>query len=381
MKKEVLFMMDSLTCGGAEKSLVSLLPLLDYDKVNVTLLLFARGGVFECYVPDQVKVVKLDLPSDVKMKLSLLRFSFQIRKNKMFGKKEHLAETYWKCVENSIPEFNGTYDIAIAYQQGFPTYYVSSKVKAEKKYAWANVDLKKAGYSNVFNAKIYEKYDKVVGVSDAVSNYLVSQKYVSDESKVVTIYDILNTELIRKMSKAEGFKDQFDGIRLVTVGRMVPQKAYDLAVLAAAELKSRGYKFRWSFVGNGSDRPMVEKMVTDNQLVGYVELLGEQANPYPYMAACDVYVQTSRFEGFGLTVTEARILGKAEVCTNFPSAYNQIVDGENGLICEMNPKAVADKIELLLTNKELKEKLEATVAKEINSTAETEGAKVRALLA
>lgn len=374
-------MMDSLTCGGAEKSLVSLLPLLDYDKVNVTLLLFARGGVFECYVPDQVKVVKLDLPSDVKMKLSLLRFSFQIRKNKMFGKKEHLAETYWKCVENSIPEFNGTYDIAIAYQQGFPTYYVSSKVKAEKKYAWANVDLKKAGYSNVFNAKIYEKYDKVVGVSDAVSNYLVSQKYVSDESKVVTIYDILNTELIRKMSKAEGFKDQFDGIRLVTVGRMVPQKAYDLAVLAAAELKSRGYKFRWSFVGNGSDRPMVEKMVTDNQLVGYVELLGEQANPYPYMAACDVYVQTSRFEGFGLTVTEARILGKAEVCTNFPSAYNQIVDGENGLICEMNPKAVADKIELLLTNKELKEKLEATVAKEINSTAETEGAKVRALLA
>ncbi|MEE1062128.1 MAG: glycosyltransferase, partial [Paludibacteraceae bacterium] len=242
MKKEVLFMMDSLTCGGAEKSLVSLLPLLDYDKVNVTLLLFARGGVFECYVPDQVKVVKLDLPSDMKMKMSLLWFSFQIRKNKLFGKKEHLAETYWKCVENSVPEFNKSYDIAIAYQQGFPTYYVANKVSATKKYAWVNVDLKKAGYSSDFNSKIYEKYDKVVAVSDAVSDYLVSQKYVTDTSKIVVVYDILNTELIRSMSKEQGFKDNYDGTRLVTVGRMVPQKAYDLAVLAADELKSRGYK-------------------------------------------------------------------------------------------------------------------------------------------
>lgn len=374
-------MMDSLTCGGAEKSLVSLLPLLDYDKVDVTLLLFARGGVFESYVPNQVKIVKLDLPSDFRMKMSLMRYSLQIRMNKLFGKKEHLAETYWKCVENSIPNFEGSYDVAIAYQQGFPTYYISNKVTAKKKAAWVNVDMKKAGYSNVFNSNIYNRYDNVVGVSDAVSNDLLSQKYVENASKIVTVYDILNTELIRSMSKAPGFKDPFDGIRLVTVGRMVPPKAYDLAVLAAEELKSRGYKFRWSFVGDGSDRPMVEQMIAEHQMEGFVELLGEQPNPYPYMAACDIYVQTSRFEGFGLTVTEARILGKAEVCTNFPSAYNQIVDGENGVICEMNPKSIADKIELLLTNKELKSQLEANVAKEVNKTAETESAKVRNMLA
>ncbi len=380
MKKEVLFMMDSLTCGGAEKSLVSLLPLLDYDKVNVTLLLFARGGVFECYVPDQVKVIKLDLPSNMRIKMSLWGYSLQIRKNKLFGKKEHLAETYWKCLENSVPEFNKSYDIAIAYQQGFPTYYVAEKVSAAKKYAWVNVDLKKAGYGSDFNSKIYEKYDKVVAVSDAVSDYLISQKYVTDKSKIVVVYDILNTELIRSMSKKQGFKDDFDGTRLVTVGRMVPQKAYDLAVMAADELKSRGFRFKWSFVGNGSDRPKIEKMISDRHLEDCVELLGEQSNPYPYMAACDIYVQTSRFEGFGLTVTEARILGKAEVCTNFPSAYNQIVDGENGLICEMDPKSIADKIALLLTNKDLKNHLESIVAKEVNRTAETEGAKVRALL-
>ena len=182
------------------------------------------------------------------------------------------------------------------------------------------------------------------------------------------------------MSQESGFDDNFKGIRLVTVGRMTPQKSYDLAVLAAEELRKRGYKFRWSFVGDGISRSLIEKMIAERNLEGYIELLGEQANPYPYMAACDVYVQTSSFEGFGLTVTEARILGKAEVCTNFPSAYNQITDGETGLICEMNPKAVADKIELLFTNVDLKAKLEGNVAKEVNKTAETESAKVRALM-
>ncbi len=372
--------MDSLTCGGAEKSLVSLLPLLDYDKIDVTLLLLVRGGVFECYVPDKVTIKTLDFPSDVKMKISSLRYSLQLRLNKLIGKKEHLAETYWKCVGDNLPEVVDEYDIAIAYQQGFPTYFVANKIKATKKFAWSNVDMKKAGYDFEFNSKIYDVYDKVVAVSDAVYHDLSTQGYVSKKSKIVTIYDILNPKLICTMSKETGFTDGFDGLRFVTVGRMVPQKAYDLAVLTAEELRKRGHRFKWSFVGNGSDRPMVEKMVAERNLEDYVELLGEKANPYPYMAACDIYVQTSRFEGFGLTVTEARILGKAEVCTNFPSAYNQIEDGKNGLICEMNPYDIADKIEMLISDPDLKSELEANVAKEVNRTAETEGSKVRALM-
>lgn len=314
------------------------------------------------------------------MKWASIRCSLQLRFNKIFGKKEHGAETIWKYIGNAFPALKDSYDYAFAYQQGFPTYYIANKVHAIKKYSWVNVDMMKAGYNVNFNAVVYDKYTNIIGVSDAVHIDLVNQGYVSDASKVITIYDILNPQLIRKMSQESGFDDNFKGIRLVTVGRMTPQKSYDLAVLAAEELRKRGYKFRWSFVGDGISRSLIEKMIAERNLEGYIELLGEQANPYPYMAACDVYVQTSSFEGFGLTVTEARILGKAEVCTNFPSAYNQITDGETGLICEMNPKAVADKIELLFTNVDLKAKLEGNVAKEVNKTAETESAKVRALM-
>ncbi len=382
MKKKVLFMMDSLTCGGAEKSLVSLLPLLDYNKVDVTLMLVKRGGVFECYVPKEVDVVSMPQSSSLLSKLGLLSHSLKIRLYKMIGKKEHFAETYWKSVGWTLDSMKQDcqYDYAFAYQQGFPTYYVANCVSATKKFSWANVDLMKAGYNVDFNASIYDKFDRVIGVSDAVSSDLVSQGYVRDKSKLVTIYDILNPVLIREMSKESGFTDNFEGTRIVTTGRMTHQKGYDLAVKAANELRKRGYKFRWSFVGDGIKRPEIEKLISEFHLEDYVELLGEKANPYPYMSAADIYAQTSIFEGFGLTVTEARILGKAEVCTNFPCAYNQITDGENGLICEMTPEDIANKIEMLLTDSALKAKLEATVANEVNRTAETESKKVFELL-
>lgn len=382
MKKKVLFMMDSLTCGGAEKSLISLLPLLDYDKLDITLMLVKRGGVFESFVPQTVNVISMLQPSGVLFRLACLMYSLKIRIYKIFGKKEHLAETFWKSVgwtlKPMVQEFQ--YDYAFAYQQGFPTYYIANKVRAQKKYSWVNADIKKAGYDVDFNAEMYDKYDKVVGVSDAESSDLFSQGYVRDKSKIVTIYDILNPTLIREMSKKPGFTVPFDGIRLVTTGRMTYAKGYDLAVKAADELRKRGYKFRWSFVGDGDKRPEIESMIRELHLEGYVELLGEKPNPYPYMAAADIYVQTSVFEGFGLTVAEARILGKAEVCTNFPCAYNQIKDGENGLICEMTPEDIANKIEMLITDEDLKARLEYVVAKEVNRTAETETKKVFELL-
>lgn len=381
MKKKVLFMMDSLTCGGAEKSLVSLLPLLDYNQVDVTLMLVKRGGIFECYIPKEVNVITMPQSSGLLSKIGHLIHSFRIRLYKVIGKKEHFAETYWKSIDWTLDSIkDAKYDYAFAYQQGFPTYYVANNVTASKKFSWANVDLMKAGYNVEFNAAIYDKFDRVIGVSDAVSSDLATQGYIRDKSKIVTIYDILNPSLIREMSKEQGFTDAYEGTRIVTTGRMTHQKGYDLAVKAADVLRKRGYKFRWSFVGDGIKRPEIQKLIKELQLEDYVEILGEKANPYPYMLAADIYAQTSIFEGFGLTVTEARILGKAEVCTNFPCAYNQITDGSNGLICEMTPEDIANKIEMLLTDKELKSKLEATVAVEVNRTAETESKKVFELL-
>ena len=185
-----------------------------------------------------------------------------------------------------------------------------------------------------------------------------------------------------KTRRSLSFEDKFpiNALRIVTVGRMTTQKNYVLAVETAKHLKDSGLNFCWFFVGDGPERVTIENLVTDYGLEEYVLLLGIQSNPYPYMAGCDIYVQTSSFEGFCLTLREARILNKPVVSTNFSVVYDQIRDGENGLIAEMIAESVAEKIILLAKNKTLREKLIAATRFEEDRTMVTEAAKVNKML-
>ena len=124
----------------------------------------------------------------------------------------------------------------------------------------------------------------------------------------------------------------------------------------------------------------IKRMATEYGLLNNIIFTGVKSNPYPYMALADIYVQTSRFEGFGLTISEARILNKPVISTNFPVVYNQIKDGVNGLICEMTPESIAQKILLLANDEQLRNKLIEATKKEVNLTAQTEPQKVMNLI-
>ena len=145
-------------------------------------------------------------------------------------------------------------------------------------------------------------------------------------------------------------------------------------------LKKKGLDFVWYFVGEGSERGRIEELIRSNVLEEQVKLVGMTPNPYPYMAMADVYVQTSSFEGFGLTLNEARILNKPVVSTNFPVVYNQIRDGENGLIAEMTPESVAEKILMLVNDEALRNRIIEATKREVNTTSVTESKKVLELL-
>lgn len=375
-KLRVLFLIDSLTCGGAEKSLISLLPLLDYSKVTVDLMMVNRGGVFEEYVPDQVRIVDFTNPKGIWGEICLLGFRI-IRR--IFPKR-HDAELRWQTMSSAYRGLDKTYDVAIAYQQGFPTYYLSDKVKASKKFAWVNTDLEKAGYRTAFNRPFYDKMDKVVPVSDRLCEMLDVSNYVNGR-KLFTVFDILNVDLIKKMSyETVHIPKDSNNLIFVTVGRMVALKGYDLAVGAAKILKKKDISFKWFFVGDGEMRSEIERMISEYGLEKYIVLVGMTPNPYPYMAMADIYVQTSKFEGFGLTLNEARILNKPVITTNFPVVYNQICDGKNGLICEMKAESIAEKLILLSSNVSLREKLIEATRAEVNTTSITEPQKVMNLI-
>lgn len=379
-KRKVLFIIDSLNCGGAEKSLVSLLPLLDRDKYEIYLWMRSLVGEFMPLLPHDIHIVEQPTYNGIeKLKLLMGRmlFSVMLRFNKLLGKKEHGAETLWKSQGWAMKVPQGKWDIIVAYQQGLPTYLVANKFRECHKLAWINVNMFKAGYNITFNNKFYKKMDYIVPVS-ALLHKLILEKIPQFKEKYHLVYDILNPQVIKDLGDehVQNLKNEQDEWIFVTTGRLVPPKGHDIAISAAEELKHMGVKFKWFFIGEGGERRNIERMIKEKGLQKCVILLGMHTNPYAFMRQADVYVQTSKFEGFGLTISEAKILGKPIVSTNFEVVYNQLTNEKNGLIAEMNGKSVADNIYRMITDDALREAIIAEIKSEHNSTYITEVKKV-----
>ena len=382
MKKRILFIIDSLNCGGAEKSLISLLPLLDYDRLDVNLLIFRRGGVFEKYIPSQVKVIGHELYGNgfmdgMRRMIYQVRFSYLLR----YGKKRHGAETHWRALSRAIKPLKGKYDAAVAYQQGMPTFFLATNVEADKKIAWINADVFEAGYQMDYCKQFYDRMGAIVAVSQKLLEKL-SAKTPWAKDRLHCIYDIINPDVIRQLAQ-ETVHDMIPAggeISIVTVGRLTRPKNHLMAVEAARILKEKGLNFKWYFVGEGEMRQPIEEKVSESGMQNNVILLGLKENPYPYMSKADVYVQASSFEGFGMTIAEAKILLRPVVSTNFDVVYDQITDRENGLIAEMTPENVASKILELIQNKELRSHIVSNLEQETNTTSVTEVEKFHALI-
>ena len=365
MRKSILFVINSLGCGGAEKSLLSLLSLLDYDKYDVTLQMFSRGGMFEELLPPEVHVRKeLDytafcsqsmakqmLSFDLRRIAARVRTSLFLRSNAKKGRPLHDAQAYWKYSAAAYDPLPERYDVAIAWGQGTPTHFVAEKVQAQKKFAWVNADYENVGHNKDFDCKYYAAFTGIICVSDKLC--LTLQKAFPEyAARMTTIYDINNPATIFTMADQPCSLLNRENLTLVTVGRLVPQKGYDIAAKAAWLLKKRNVKFHWYVVGGGDSAP-IEKDIAQYGISDCFTLLGAKANPYPYMKAADIYVQTSKFEGYCLTLAEARMLNIPCVTTNFDVVYAQMIDGDNGLVVEMNAEAIADGIIRLATDQEL----------------------------
>lgn len=382
--KKILFVIDSLNCGGAEKSLVSLLSLLNKDKYNISLWMLSPGGAFLSLVPDYISIVsqpKYNVIEKIKYYIGRILFSIMIRLKKVFHKKEHGAETLWKNMGWTMKVPQGEWDIAFAYQQGVPTYLVAEKIIAKRKFAWVNADIFKAGYNIKFNSKFYREFDTIVPVSSILEKLMID-KMPEFSNKYQVVYDVLNPNVIHELSMepVQNLRTSKDEWIIVTTGRLVPPKGYDIVVKAASLLKRSGLNFKWYIIGDGPERINIEKWKQEMDVDSKVILLGEQKNPYAFMSQSDIYVQTSKFEGFGMTIGEAKILGKPIVSTNFDVVYNQLTHEVNGLISNMNGESVAENILRIIQDSSLREFIIENIKTEKNETSISELAKVEKLI-
>lgn len=361
--KKVLFVIESLIAAGGEKSLVTLLSLLDYGKYDVDLQLFGYGGEFEQFVPKQVNILPpfsyssylmKKRKGNIKMIWARFRYSISLRGKKKSIKEQ--AHLYWKYISPCIERNPVNYDVAIAYGQCHPTFYVAEKVNAKKKLAWVNCIYHLYGKELAFQCPFYETMDKIVMVSNAALNHFQGV-YPGMSSKMELMPDIINPLFIKQMSECgESYIDDYDGPRILTVARLNKfDKGYDITLDACKILKDRNINFRWYALGRGEYREEMMNYIAENHLDDYFVLLGVTPNPYPYIKDCTLYVQTSRHEGFGISIAEARILNRPVVTTEFDAVWTQMVQGENGLVVPQDPVAVADAIEHLLNDRQLYE--------------------------
>lgn len=382
MKKRILFVIDSLICAGAEKSLITLLSLIDYSRYDVDLQLFKYGGEFEKYLNKNVNLLppfqyttfiekslskqlfSLIHIKNIKMFLMRILYSTLLRVNHQLNN-AMIARIYWQTIGNCIEKSPISYDYAIAYAQGVPTFYVIDKVHAKKKLGWVNAIYKLNGKEKEFQLNYYYKLYKIITVSDSVLN-VFSEVFPTLKKNMTTIWDIIDYNFIFYMSQ-EGisYTDNYIGKRILTVGRLNKyHKGYDIALKVCKILKEKGLDFRWYAIGKGPYREEMERYIKENGLEKHFILLGTTPNPYPFFKDAYLYVQTSRHEGFGLTIAEARLLNIPVVTTEFEAVYNQMIQGKNGIVTEQDPQMVAEAIEKLLNDPNLYQSIKRFLEKE-----------------
>lgn len=367
MKLKILFVIESLVCGGAEKSLVTLLNLFDYNKYDVSLQLFTFKGEFMRYIPEQVKLLPL-LPSSLDECMSLpkqiltgrlaaawahIKFSYQVRQKKCENIND-IFFRYWNAYGSLITKTNQEYDIAVAYGQRLPTFYVATKVNAGKKFAWINIIPQLSEINRQFQKPIYKNFDKVVCVSEA-SRQKSMELFELSQERTHIVTDITDPEMITRLAEEppEFHIDQSKPV-ILTVARLdYACKGYDISLQVAKILRDRGVDFTWYAIGKGVCYNQMKQYISVHHLEKHFIMLGAIPNPYPYFKMCDLYVQTSRYEGYGISIAEARILNRPVVCTEFGSVWKQMVQGENGLVTPIDATAVANAIQRMITDNDL----------------------------
>ena len=257
--------------------------------------------IFEKYIPKEVNILespeyykflltdkKYSIVNKIRFLYYRMKTSIKLRINLNKKNRIQSEQVLYKSQKKVLEEIDKGYDVAIAYSQGMPTYFIADKVKADKKIAWINCDYKMTGYNKEIDYEFYKKIDKMIAVSRYGKKSIISVNK-NYEYKTEIILDIVDPTLIEKMSDENIVFEDKSNINICTVARLITHyKGYDMAIKAAKLLKDDGYKFKWYAVGEGEDRNKLEEMIHELGLQEEFILLGKKINPYPYMKNCDI---------------------------------------------------------------------------------------------
>lgn len=371
MKKKLLVVSHALELGGAERSLIGLLSALDPAICDIDLFLLRHEGELMGEIPPYVHLLP-EVPAYTvlarPMKDTLREGHVLLTGARAIGKlaasryeKAHGytdsgvgLEYSHKYTHRLMPQIqpDKEYDLAISFLT--PHYICAHKVRAEMKIAWIHTDYSRVQVDAASELAMWDAYDCIASISDSVTKSFV-RVFPSLADKIVRIENILPVGLMCRQAEAFSVDSEMPpkGIRLLSIGRYCTAKNFDNVPDICSRLIRAGLDVYWYIIGFGAEEQLIRKKIAEYGMEDRVVLLGKKENPYPYMMACDLYVQPSRYEGKCVAVREAQMLGKPVVITNYATSASQLEDGVDGVIVPMDNQKCADGICDLLKNSRL----------------------------
>lgn len=343
MKKKVLFMVINMNVGGVEKALINQLKTMSSETHGVRVLMLEKYGGFLNSIPSWVEIDYLDGYKEMKSifnkppKDIVIDF---IKRGKLFKSFYYLIifimcklkkdrEPLLKSIFFRYSDYEESYDEAIAYAgpMALIDYYIIKKIKAKKKIGWIHFDISTIGIDKGLIKKIYQNFDEIRIVSkDAKDKF--DNIFPELRKKTSVSYNIILKDEVLKLGDEVGFTDNYNGKRLLTVGRISKEKGQDLAIETLKKLLDNGIDAKLYLIGDGAYRKYCEELVKQLNIMEKVIFLGTKINPYPYMKECDIYIQPSRYEGYCITLAEALTFDKPIVATKFTGALEQLKDNK-----------------------------------------------------
>lgn len=364
-RKKIFFLLYSMNVGGVEKSLLGLLSQLPAEEYEIHVGLVHREGGFLSMLPPGTVVHDIPALADHWAELNrppLFTVRSWLRQGRIVAALCFLVAYLWGKLRGSrywmfrylfrhVQPMAGEYDLAVAYAGPAADidYYVSNFVRARHKAGWIHFDVTKVGIDHYLVRKLYSHFDRIFVVSQQGKD-IFDTMFPKFQPKTCVFHNIISAAQVRAQAAVgPTFTDGFTGKRILTVGRISPEKGQAEAIRALRQLVDAGHDVRWYFVGDGAYRRQCEALATQLGIADRVVFLGTQTNPYAFMRDCDVYVQPSRYEGYCITLHEIRCFRVPIVATCFTGAEEQLAHRANGIIAGMSPDGIARGVEQALT--------------------------------
>jgi glycosyltransferase involved in cell wall biosynthesis len=379
MKKRVLIAMQYMEIGGVERSLLGLLDAFDHERFEVDLFLYRHSGELMRFIPPRVRVLSeiAAYTTLTRPIVEILREGYwRIALGRMWAKMrawifglagdERENHSIYQYVADATTRFlppvapGIEYDLAISFIA--PHNIVRDKVRARRRVAWIHTDYSNIAIDTRREARVWGAFDTIAAISGEARARFV-ERFPVLAPRVVVIENILSVESVKQQAAlgAATFEAPEGAIKILTVGRFCHPKAFDNAVRICALLVREGVPVMWYAIGYG-DRTPIDAAIVECEMQDRFVVLGKKENPYPWIAACDIYVQPSRYEGKAVTVREAQILGRPVAITAFPTSAGQLRDGVDGVIVPMDVSGAARGIGALIKDKALQEHLQRNCA-------------------